>query len=121
MLLASRISPEPHLRTILECTKGIAFLGTPSSGSDLASWAEPLAKFLGFLWPTNARILGILRKDSELLARIQDDFHGMLFDRLRKRDGEIKITCFYEELPIAGIGKVNIPQDKYAIEGMPKF
>ena len=53
----------------------------------------------------NPRLVEVLRRDSEVLARIQDEFHSLL----RSKGDEIKITCVYEEVPIQGIGEVNSP------------
>lgn len=55
---------------------------------------------------TNSDIVNVLRRDSELLARIQDDFHSMLRSRIDDGQRQIFITCFYEELPLAGVGEV---------------
>ncbi|KAK8071357.1 LipA and NB-ARC domain-containing protein [Apiospora hydei] len=117
-LLASQNSPESHLRAILECTYGILFLGTPHSGSGLATSAERLAKLIGLIKDTNPRILGVLRRDSEVLSRIQDDFHTML--RSRTFDGypPISISCCYEELPLQGIGEV-VPKTSAILHGYP--
>jgi len=51
---------------------------------------------------TNTRLLEVLRRDSEVLARIQDEFLSLL----RSKGDEIKIICIYEEIPIQGIGEV---------------
>ena len=77
-LLPSKNSAEEHLQSILEFTRGIIFLGTPHSGSGLAELAGSLAKKVGLIKQTNAKILEILRRDSEVLARIQTEFHTML-------------------------------------------
>lgn len=92
---------------MIHCTYGILFLGTPHHGSGLAHWAETLAKAISMLKQTNAEILAVLKDDSEVLARIQNSFHTMI--RSRGQDGlpAIEITCFYEELPLPGIGTVS--------------
>lgn len=102
-LLASRASPERHLQQILNCTRGILFLGTPHSGTDLAVVGQRLSRLAGMVSGTNIRLLEVLRRDSEVLARIQDDFHSLL----RLLGNEIRITCVYEEVPIQGIGEVS--------------
>ena len=107
-LLASRNSAEKHLQKILACTRGILFLGTPHGGSGLATWAELLAKSIGLIKQTNSRILEVLQRDSEVLARIQKDFHSMIRARANNHDPAIAITCFYEQLPLPGIGEVSI-------------
>jgi hypothetical protein len=45
-----------------------------------------------------------------VLARIQADFYIMARARADKGDQPITITCFYEELPLPGIGEVYIPE-----------
>lgn len=106
-LLASKNSAEKHLQNILTCTRGILFLGTPHAGSDLATWAELLAKSVGLVKQTNPQILDVLKRESEVLARIQKEFQSMLRSRLKNHDPSIAITCFYEQLPLPGIGEVS--------------
>jgi hypothetical protein len=105
--LTSRQRTEPHLRNILRSTRGIAFLGTPHHGSGLARWAERLSRFIGVIkQQTNADIVAVLKHDSEVLARIQDGFHTMV--QARGREGQsIEISCFFEELPLSGVGQVS--------------
>lgn len=55
---------------------------------------------------TNPEILEVLRRDSELLYRIQAEFHTMIRDRAKKNDTDIGIICFFEELAMPGIGVV---------------
>jgi protein SERAC1 len=99
--------PERHLKQVLHCTRGIVFLGTPHQGSGLAHWAEYIAKAIGVLKQTNSEILAVLKSDSEVLERVQGCFHTMI--RSRSQDGlpSIEITCFFEELPLPGIGTVS--------------
>lgn len=106
-LSLARQKPEKHLRNILDCTRGIVFLGTPHHGSGLAQWAERLAKTIGVLKQTNSHILEVLESDSEVLARIQDGFHTMVRSRNLDKLQPIEITCFYEELPLVGVGIVS--------------
>jgi hypothetical protein len=55
---------------------------------------------------TNPNILAVLKSDSEVLERVQNGFHTMI--RSRGQDGlpPIEITCFFEELPLPGVGIV---------------
>ncbi|KAH0544912.1 hypothetical protein FGG08_000992 [Glutinoglossum americanum] len=108
--------PEDHLRSILYSTRGILFLGTPHHGSGLAEWAEKLSRSIGVLKQTNSEIVAVLRSDSEVLARIQSSFHTMI--RSRSKDGlqPIEITCFYEELPLPGVGVV-VPSHSAILPG----
>jgi hypothetical protein len=105
-LSLARQRPEKHLRNILDYTRGIVFLGTPHHGSGLALWAERLAKTIGVLKQTNPHILEVLESDSEVLARVQDGFHTMVRSQNLDRLQPIEITCFYEELPLVGVGIV---------------
>lgn len=106
--MASDRSAEPHLHSIVDCTHGILFMGTPHAGSALASWAYMLALTVGAVKQTNTDIVGVLRTDSEVLARIQADFHAMLRTKNRGSTDKIRITCFYEELPVPGVGMVSM-------------
>ncbi|MCJ1265678.1 hypothetical protein MMC22_005558 [Lobaria immixta] len=115
-LIAARQRPENHLQNILHSTRGIIFLGTPHHGAGLAMWAEKLARSIGLLKQTSPQILAVLERDSEVLARIQDHFHTMI--RSRNKDGfqPIEITCFYEELPLQGVGIV-VPSQSAILPG----
>ncbi|CAG8277365.1 unnamed protein product [Penicillium nalgiovense] len=115
-LLSSNQRPEPHLRNILHYTRGIVFLGTPHHGSGLARWAETLSQSVGLIKKTNSKIIGVLKRDSEVLARIQDGFHTMVKSRSAQGLPPIQITCFYEELPLPGVGLV-VPQDSAILPG----
>jgi protein SERAC1 len=108
-LLLSKDSPENHLSAILPNTKAIAFLGTPHGGARaLAEWAGHLASFVGLVTRVNKQLLATLETDSQILARIQQGFHTML--RARQKDGHpiVQMTCFYEQIPLRGIGYVSV-------------
>ncbi|KAJ5646829.1 hypothetical protein N7490_003201 [Penicillium lividum] len=115
-LLTSKQRPERHLHNILRSTCGIIFLGTPHHGAGLARWAEVMSQFIGLVKQTNSNIVDVLSRDSEVLARIQDGFHAMI--KARREEGllPIEITCFYEELPLTGIGAV-VPQESAILPG----
>lgn len=106
-LATAQQRPEKHIKQVLNCTRGIVFLGTPHHGSGLAHWAESLAKAIGVLKQTNAEILAVLKSDSEVLKRIQNSFHTMIRSRGQDRLAPIAITCFFEELPLPGVGTVS--------------
>jgi protein SERAC1 len=106
-LLASRNSADDHLQSMLKCTYGILFLGTPHSGSALAKWAEHFAQSIGLIKQANLDIIRLLKSDSEVLARIQSDFHTMVRAKQNAQQNSLKIVCFYEELPIPGVGLVS--------------
>lgn len=65
---------------------------------------------------TNSKIVEVLRRDSEVLARIQDSFHTMVLTRNKTKGYAIEITCFYEQLPLPRIGFV-VPQDSATLPG----
>ncbi|RDW82157.1 hypothetical protein BP6252_03269 [Coleophoma cylindrospora] len=115
-LSAAGRRPERHLRSIIDWTCGIIFLGTPHHGSGLANWAGKLAVVIGVLKQTNTEILAVLEKDSEVLARVQDEFHTMVRSRNQQRLRAIEITCFFEELPLPGIGVV-VAKDSAILPG----
>ncbi len=106
-MVISRQREDPHLKNILLSTRGIIFLGTPHHGAGLARWAELLSRSIGFIKQTNAPVVEVLKRDSEVLARIQDSFHTMVM--ARNREGRpVEITCFFEELPLPGVGQVSL-------------
>ncbi|KAJ4245188.1 hypothetical protein NW757_010196 [Fusarium falciforme] len=97
-LLHSKNSAQLHLQDISKSTIGIAFLGTPHLGADLARWADLLKGFKVVLQDFNSNIVDVLRPESEVLARIQGDFHTMLRVWKDQNNRDLNITCFYEEL-----------------------
>ncbi|SPO01801.1 uncharacterized protein DNG_04474 [Cephalotrichum gorgonifer] len=117
-LVMSKQRPEQHLQNILRSTRGIAFLGTPHHGSGLARWAELMSKSIDLVKRTNSHILEVLKRDSEVLARIQNGFHTLVKARISEGLPPIEITCFYEELPLVGVGLV-VPQDSAILPGYP--
>jgi protein SERAC1 len=66
-----------------------------------------LAKVIGLLKQTNPQIVAALETDSEVLARIQDEFHTMVRSRNQEGLQPIEITCFFEELPLPGVDVVS--------------
>jgi hypothetical protein len=97
------------------------FLGTPHHGSGLAHWAEALAQAIGVLKQTNAEILGVLKNESEVLERVQNSFHTMIRARSQEGLAPIKITCFYEELPLPGVGIVRLPAFAECVLILPRW
>ncbi|KAJ1323239.1 protein SERAC1 [Microdochium nivale] len=103
----SRSSPEPYLRRMEASTRGLCFMGTPNLGSDKALWGSLFVNILNIVKKTNRPIVKVLMPDSEALAVIQKRFHGIL--RTSQRSGNpIEVTCFYEEIPMIGIGVVSV-------------
>ncbi len=105
-MLASRNSPEPHLQRIYNSTVGICFLGTPHCGSALANWATLFGQIARTVKSINTELLRALEPKSSVLALIQGDFHAMLRGRVAEGRPPLFVTCFYEELPVPGVGEI---------------
>jgi hypothetical protein len=58
------------------------------------------------------QIVGVLKRASEVLARIQDGFHAMVKSRSARGLPPTEITCFYEELPLPSVGLVSQTKPK---------
>ncbi|KAI1016048.1 hypothetical protein LB504_009199 [Fusarium proliferatum] len=118
-LIISRQSTESHLGQIFNCTRGIAFLGTPHRGSWAADWAKIPAWALGQVKSTNRNILDILQINNQYLEFIQTSFLSMLRD-LDKQGRPLQIACFFEELPMPGIGTI-VSKESASLEGYSVF
>lgn len=114
-ILLSRNNPEPHLRGIFNCTKGIIFMGTPHKGSWMADWAKVPASALGLVKSANMSLLEILETDDQFLESIQIEFWSMIRE-LRERGRRLEVTCFFEELPMPGVGRV-VSKESATLEG----
>lgn len=114
-MLLSKNSAEKHIRSLVECTNGVCFLGTPHCGASTATWASIFGSLMNALKTTNVDILDVLRSNSQVLSRIQSQFHTML--RANKDQGrEMKITCFFEEFPVRGVGEI-VPKSSSILPG----
>ncbi|KAH7215365.1 Alpha/Beta hydrolase protein [Fusarium oxysporum] len=113
-VLLSRNNPESHLRGIFDCTKGIVFLGTPHRGSWMADWARIPASALGIVKSINKSLLKILETDDKYLQSVQDRFWSMVREQ-QKAGRDLEVTCFFEELPLSGVGKV-VSKDSATLE-----
>lgn len=101
-LCLSASSVEDHLRQIDQCTKAIAFLGTPHRGSNLASFSTSIGNLLKVSRKrVNVDILRILKANDEIPLDVEDSFAMWL----RTKNG-INITCFGEELELPLVGQV---------------
>jgi hypothetical protein len=118
-LIISRQNPEAHLRQISNCTRGMAFLGTPHRGSWAADWAKIPAWSLGQVKSTNRSILDVLQINNQYLEFIQTSFLSLLRD-LDKKGRPLQITCFFEELPMPGIGTI-VSKLSASLEGYSTF
>ena len=83
-------------------------MGTPHRGAGLAVWGEVLARSLGLIKQTNPAIVEVLTRKSEVLARIQDSFFTLVRSRDQDNLPPVEITCFFEELPLVGLGLVSV-------------
>jgi pimeloyl-ACP methyl ester carboxylesterase len=110
----SNRSPEPHLKQIESCTRGIIFMGTPNYGSNLAAWAAFATNLARILDP-NTKLVEVLKPESELLRTIQEGYHSLVRNRAATTSMSIVMTCFYEELKTNGLDVVN--QDSARIQG----
>lgn len=102
---------EPHAKTISDCTRRIAFLGTPHQGSDKAQWAEIGKKFLTLLsLKSTGGLLKELEQRSDTLVKLGVAFPQWLSHRAGKPETKVEIICFFEELSSSvgghSIGKV---------------
>jgi hypothetical protein len=78
----------------LKATAGVVFLGTPHRGANLASWGDTLATCAAaFGLGPDTQLLNILRKDSDRLREIFNDF-AMLANEMG-----LDLICFYELYP----------------------
>jgi hypothetical protein len=99
---------EPRLRSIAVSTAGVIFMGTPHSGSYLATWGYTLARLLDRFWRTNKKILSVLKRRSEILRGVEE-----VFQRQLTTDGalnHVKIFCFYETVAVDVVGFV-VPEE----------
>ncbi|KID84907.1 SesB, P-loop containing Nucleoside Triphosphate Hydrolase [Metarhizium guizhouense ARSEF 977] len=113
-ILLSRNNPDEHLKNMFHCTKGIIFMGTPHRGSWMADWAGIPAKTLGVVKSANKSLLQVLKTDNTHLQSVQANFCSMIREQ-EKNGRNIDVTCFFEELPMFGLGKV-VPKDSATLE-----
>ena len=103
----SRAAVEPVLRQVEQYTAGVVFLGVPHCGADLAAWASLGTRMVNLVRHTNSAIVDVLRPGSEMLREVEKGFQSIL--SLRKDEKlAIFVTCFFEELPVLGVGEVYI-------------
>ncbi|KAJ5972954.1 uncharacterized protein N7479_002872 [Penicillium vulpinum] len=106
----SRVHPDTHLRELFTSLKGILFMGTPHKGSWMADWTKISVSALGIVKSTN-QLIKVLETKSELLNSVQLDFMNML-----RGCDNIKVTCFYEELPLS-IGRKVVCTESATLDG----
>lgn len=95
----SEHNAKAYLRQIERCTAGIVFLGTPHSGSGMASLSEAIIGFVKVFHSANNDIISVLEPCSEVLEIVQGQFYQLLQKRVTA-ELKLEVTCFSEELPI---------------------
>ncbi|KAI1271149.1 Alpha/Beta hydrolase protein [Xylaria sp. FL0933] len=116
-LLICRGAQEIWKSALLESTVGVVFMGTPHAGSSIADWASILTNLTSLVRPTNRGIVEVLRRSSESLAALQQEFHEMLHQH-RSRGANVPLLhCFYEELSHGTLGRLIVPQHSAIIPG----
>ena len=118
-ILLSRNNPEVHLCSMFDYVKGVIFMGTPHKGSWMADWAKIPASAVGLFKSANKSLLEILETDNQLLESIQVEFWSMVRG-LREGGRRFEVTCFFEELPLPGVGKV-VSKESATLEGYASF
>lgn len=102
-LIISEMSAEDHLKEIEKHVIGVAFLGTPHRGSDMASFTLAMANIVKMSGRSvNTEILESLQKESPVLNSLENTFAHWI----RRNHKRVNVTCFCEELEVRGIGMV---------------
>lgn len=109
-LVRSRNHVETNMQDVFLSCKGVAFLGTPHRGSDLARWSFLLQALNVPLKDLNPDIVAVLRPESEVLAGIQSEFQSILRVWRDENGRAINVVCFYEELGIKNSSKLIVPK-----------
>jgi protein SERAC1 len=99
-------------RDILDSVRGLIFLGTPHAGSDFTMFATAVADIirLSLVKTPNKSILQVLKRNSEVLANIENDFLTLVRTRAEGGRGHIKLHSFVEELPVTATGHVGVSE-----------
>jgi protein SERAC1 len=102
----------PTSSDILDSVRGLIFLGTPHAGSDFTIFATAVADIirLSLVKTPNKSILQVLKRNSEVLANIENDFLTIVRARAESGRGHIKLHSFVEELPVTATGHVGISE-----------
>jgi hypothetical protein len=85
----------------------------------MADWAKIPASEIGLVKSTNKSLLEILETNDQFLESIQVDFWSTVRG-LREGGRRFEVTCFFEELPLVGVGKV-VSKESATLEGYPAF
>jgi hypothetical protein len=119
-LAISEAHPESYLQQVRQSTKGIIFLGTPHRGSGITGFAQSVAKIVQLVRKRlNTDILDVLKRDSAVLADVEDWFYKWL-RRRADSSAAVKITSFHKEL--AMLGNIMVAtNDSAHVEGYAKY
>lgn len=81
---------DSHFKEIYGATYGIIFLGTPHSGSNVASFVKSVGNVISIAFPgSQMKLIEDLKKDSVTLFNLSDEF--------RRIASELEIVSFYEQ------------------------
>ena len=105
---------DPELEQLFLATRGIIFMGTPHGGSHLATWGHTIARYLDAVRRTNQDILGVLKRNSEVLVGVEQQFQQLL----QRHKVQIKIFCFFESVQMMGVGWV-VPEQSAVLSQYP--
>ncbi|RPA77699.1 hypothetical protein BJ508DRAFT_165203 [Ascobolus immersus RN42] len=114
MVLLSQSTTPSHVR--LWCSNiAIMLIGVPHGGSGVAKWAERSAALVPR--QVNKKLLQVLRTDSELLSRQQEDFQVAITTG-RQGLSQVQIVCFFEELRIRGMKQMVVERSSAQISAL---
>lgn len=105
---------DPDLEQLFLAIRGIVFMGTPHGGSHLATWGHTIARYLDTVRRTNQDILGTLKRNSEVLLGVEQQFQQLL----QRPEVQIKIFCFFESVQMTGVGWV-VPEQSAVLNQYP--
>ncbi|KAK8209217.1 Alpha/Beta hydrolase protein [Phyllosticta capitalensis] len=88
-------------QSIADATKGVAFLGTPFKGSDMATVGKVVLRVASLFTTTNENSLRTLQRRSERAADITTNFLAYIDGRTHSPDANyLDVACFFEEHPM---------------------
>lgn len=89
-----------RLASLKPHTKGILFAGTPHRGSNMAKWGCTATKIASLVQSDrNTELIGMLKRGSERLHDIQEDFKQIV--------EHFAVYSLLEQIPFPRIGKVS--------------
>jgi len=122
-LFLSNTSPQTATQNILNCTRGLVFMGTPHCGADAAKFLQCVTNLARVFVQVNTPIVAVLKRNSEVLWNLTTGFNEMIESRRGAGHPEIEIVCFYEELATQRlrVSHTIVPMDSAIIPGKPHF